>query len=53
MGLHLLVDTFHNGRNAARKRCLMENNELALKGAVLQKRGEKVIRREAFPLVEL
>jgi len=33
MCLHLLLETFHNGRNPER-RCLMESNELALDGQV-------------------
>src|SRR6266496_1674066 len=34
MYLHLLVETFHNGRNFERKRYLMDSNELALTGQV-------------------
>src|SRR5213083_2009342 len=34
MCLHLLVETFHNGRNFERKMYLMDSNELALRGQV-------------------
>src|SRR5437588_2788395 len=34
MCLHLLVVTFHNGRNFERKRCLMESNAFILAGQV-------------------
>src|SRR6266699_944139 len=34
MCLHLLVETFHNGRNFDRKRCLMDSNAFILAGQV-------------------
>src|SRR5437588_11226475 len=34
MCLHLLVETFHNGRNFERRRCLMDSNAFILAGQV-------------------